>query len=86
MFKRFIQKNKDKYPEVFEQRAQTSISGVNVNKKIVPEATGERNKLKKMLSMDTFESKLETNSIHLSEYSNELSNVKKRKEKEERNR
>jgi hypothetical protein len=39
-----------------------------------------------MLSLDNFELHAETKSINLSEFSNELSNVKRRREKEERNR
>lgn len=69
MFKRFIQKNKDKYPDIFEENL-VSASGITAENrsKMGSEVQGvsKENRLKKMLSMDTFESKLETESVHLS--------------------
>jgi len=39
-----------------------------------------------MVSLDNFESQVETRSINLSEFSKDLSNVRRRREKEQRNK
>ena len=86
MLKRIIQKNREISPEVFERKELASVSQKPRGKEKGQEEASlrsvEKGRLKKMMSLDNFESQAETRSINLSEFSNELSNVKRRRERE----
>ena len=72
-FKKFLQKNKEIYPELMnEPKSPTSLSKISApnkdeyrsSRKFLKESSV--NKLKKMASLDNFEVQIETRSINLS--------------------
>ena len=87
-----MQKNKEAHPEVFENKDHKSLSKVSMkSQQKLQKNSGSMSKepkagkLKKMLSLEHFDNQIDKKSVHLSEYSRDVSNVKKRREKEARN-